>query len=258
MTAFVASFVLAFAAGGSIAPDHSREFERGIEAYRRGAWSEAEELWRGALTAELPDEERARLHYALGNAAWRQGATLEAVLRYTAAVRLDPRSSDAWANLELARARAGLEPADRGDLRSTVRRGLGALLTAESRALVLLALLAWVALLGVETFRGGRLLGRLVLAGALVVLLCSLPWAQGWLQRPDGRAWMVVATGETALRSEPVESLEQIGVLAAGEEVERLDSLPGWVKLARADGLSGWVHDTAVLPIHPELADSAE
>ena len=69
---------------------------------------------------------------------------------------------------------------------------------------------------------------------------------------------MVVETGETALRSEPVESLERIGVLSAGEEVERLDSLPGWVKLARADGLSGWTRDTAVLPIHPELADSAK
>ena len=100
MIASLGALVLSLAAGGPATPDPAREFERGVEAYRRGAWSEAEELWRNALTAELPDEDRSRLHYALGNAAWRQGATLEAVVRYTAAVRLDPRSSDAWANLE--------------------------------------------------------------------------------------------------------------------------------------------------------------
>lgn len=259
MIALLGAWFLSLAAGGTAVPaDPAREFERGVEAYRRGVWSEAEELWRGALSSELCDADRARIHYALGNAAWRQGATLEAVVRYTAAVRLDPRSKDAWANLELARARAGLEPADRGDLRSTVQRGLGALREGESRVLVLVALGLWVALLGLETFRGGRLWWRLALAGALLVLVALLPWLQSWKQRPNGKTWMVVATGETALRSEPLESLEEIGVLVPGEEVERLDALPGWTKLARADGLRGWVRDTAVLPIHPELADPAE
>ena len=47
---------------------------------------------------------------------------MRAVAAYTAAVEAMPRSQTAWDNLELARSRAGLDPADKGDFAATVKR----------------------------------------------------------------------------------------------------------------------------------------
>ncbi len=234
--------------------ESAAEFERGVEAYRAGRFAEARTHWLDALDPELPPRERARVHYDLGNAAWRLEAPLEAVLRFTAAVRLDPRNGAAWKNLELARAAAGLEPADRGDLRSTLARALGALRPEESRALVLAALLGWLLLLAGETFVGGRWWRRAAGLGALGVVLAALPWIASLVRGDDERGWMVVRSGEVALRSEPLDTLEAIGSLASGEEVRRLDALPGWIEVERGDGLAGWTKAEGLLPVFPERA----
>jgi tetratricopeptide (TPR) repeat protein len=248
----VLSLVLAVALAGRVAAQegHADAFERGIDAYRRGDWAAAEGHWKEALRGELAPDDRARVLHDLGNAAWRREAPLEAVGWYTAALRLEPRRADTWRNLELARAKAGLEPADRGDLRSTLGRLVSSLRPGERRALVLAALVPLALALGFEALRGGRLAARLSLAALALVVAASIPW--GLSLRGGPAHPMLVVRGPTVpLLSEPNADLPPIGELAAGEEVERMDSLPGWTRVSTGSGTRGWVPEAAVFDLDP-------
>ena len=224
-------------------------FERGIEAYRRGAYAEARERWQAALAEDLGRLARARVYYDLGNASWRLEQPLEAIACYTAALRLDPGHSDARKNLELARAKAGLAPADPGDLRATLERVLTSLPSGERRLLVLAALLSWAVLLGLEVRFGGAAPRNLLFAGSLCVVLAAVPWLRGVLHRGPAAPMLVIQAGTVTVRSEPLEGRAALGELAALDEVARLDALPGWVLIERADGLCGWVREEALLPL---------
>ena len=246
--ALVATLALAAVPDAQTTARAAEAFERGVDAYRRGAHAEADTLWRACLEEELTDAERARVAYDLGNAAWRRERVLEAVGWYSVSLRLEPRAADVWHNLELARAAAGLDPADRGDLRSTVKRLLVSLRPHERRLLVLFALVPLALALAAEAFLGGRLWRRLGQGAALLVLLAALPWVHGRMTG-DGDPLLVVRAPSVALRSEPRRALAPIGELRAGDEVERVDALPGWVRVEQPDGTRGWVQEEAVFPL---------
>jgi tetratricopeptide (TPR) repeat protein len=227
----------------------SSSFERGVESYRRGDYEQARTEWQRTLAEELDPLGRARVYYDLGNAHWRMGESLPAIACYTAAVRLDPRHSDAWQNLELARAKASLPPADSGDLGATLERLLTSLRPEERRTLLLAALLLWSAALVCEVRFGGAG-GRAALLGATGVLaLAAVPWAHGLLAHERVQPMLVVADGSVTLRNEPLEARAPVGALTTLEEVERLDQLPGWVRVERADGQRGWVRADALFPL---------
>ena len=175
---------------------------------------------------------------------------MEAVGWYTACLRLAPRHADAWHNLELVRAEAGLDPADRGDLRSTVQRLLLSLRPEEARLLALCALGALALVLAFEAFFGGFLWRALsVVTAAGAVVLC-LPFF--FRLGDDARDPMLVVRAPTvSLRAEPHSSRDPIASLDAGDEVERIDTLPGWVRVARDDGTRGWVQEEALFPLRP-------
>lgn len=225
-------------------------FERGVAAYRRGDYGEASTLWRACLDEDLAPGERARVAYDLGNAAWRGGDALEAVGWYTVALRDDPRNQDVWYNLELARAEAGLEPADRGDLRSTWNRLVTSVTPAESRLLVLLALVPLALALGFEAFLGGKLWRRLALAAAALVLVASIPWIDTHFQ-DEGDTVLVVRPTAVPLRAEPRRELEPIAQLDPGAEARRIDALPGWVRVRTSDGQRGWLQEDTVFALEP-------
>jgi tetratricopeptide (TPR) repeat protein len=246
MRTLLCCLVLVLALRGAAAQQGA--FERGIEAYRRGDWSAATSHWQEALTADLAPADRARVLHDLGNAAWRREAPLEAVGWYTAALRHEPRRADTWRNLELARAKAGLAPADRGDLRSTARRLLSALLPEERRLLALLGLAPLALVLAFEALRGGRPAARLALVAALLSVLGATPWAFG-LRCGPAATCLVVRAPTVPLGSEPRADLPPIGEVAGGEEVERIDALPGWVRIVTGGGLRGWVPEGAVFDL---------
>jgi hypothetical protein len=222
-------------------------FEQAVAAYRAGDWATARTLWQGLL--DEPSIDRASVLYDLGNVAWREGEPLAAAAYYTACIRLAPRHRDAWANLEFVRAEAGLEPADRGDLRSTARRLLFSLDRAESEWLALAAAASFASALGYEALRGSRSARRLVLAAGLFLLVGLAPWV-AWLLRGEGRALFVVAAEGGALRSSPSGDAALIGRLEPASEALWIDALPGWVR-ARAGGMVGWVEESAVRAVDP-------
>ncbi len=225
-------------------------FGRGVEAYRRADWTAAERYWSSALAEDLGDEDRARVLYNLGNVAWRRGEALRAVGYYSASLRADPRRADTWKNLETARASAGLAPAYRGDLRSTLLRLFSSLRPHETRALVLVALALALPVLALEALRGGRLFFWLALVAFAGLALASVPWWLGLREGPRD-PWLVVRGPMVALRSEPRDELAPSGEISAGEEVERIDELQGWVRVRTKDGSRGWVPEDAVFPLEP-------
>jgi len=224
-------------------------FTLGVEAYRRGSYAEADAHWQACLGRSLDDVERARVAFDLGNAAWRREQVLVAVGWYTLAVELAPRDPDAWHNLELARAKAGLEPADRGDLSATLDRISSSLRPEEARLLALagLGLLALV-LLG-EALRGGRVWRRLSLCALVLCLLAAVPWLRTLEGRDAGERFLVVRAPAAALRSEPKLALESIASVDAGTEVRRIDRLPGWVRVRTEDGVRGWLQEDALFAL---------
>ena len=144
-------------------------FERGVEAYRSGDYAGARSAWRATLAEELDELDRARVLFDLGNAYWRLGESLPAIVCYSAAVRLDPRHADAWQNLELARAKANLPPADAGDLGATIERLLTRLRPAERRALLFAALALWSLVLVLEVRFGGAALRATLVTSSLLL-----------------------------------------------------------------------------------------
>ncbi len=243
-------FLLTCLFSGALFGQAQAGFERGVNAYRRGQYAEAEVLWRETLQEDLSEAGRARVYYNLGNAAWRQDEAMEAVGWYSACLRISPRHGDAWNNLEFVRADAGLEPADRGDLRSTARRALLALRPAESRLLAFSALGVLGVLFLLEAFVGGALFRLLCALGAVGTLVLCMPFF--YRLGNDARdPMLVVRAPRVAIRAEPNTQRDQIGELEAGEEVERIDSLPGWVRVTGSEGTNGWVQEEALFPLRP-------
>lgn len=225
------------------------DFERGVDAYRRGDHAEAKARWQATLEAELDDASRARVYYNLGNAYSRLKLPLPAVACFSAAARLDPRNEPAWQNLELTRAKCNLTPADPGDLGATLRRLLTSLRPSERRAVLLGALVLWVGVLACELTLGGSLLRWALILVSVVLAAAALPWVYGHLVPLRTQPMLVVESGNVSLRSEPLEARDPIGELATLEEVERLDELPGWVRVRRADRLTGWVRAEALFAL---------
>lgn len=240
--------VVAFAAFVA-APRAAAQTDAGTAAYRTGDLAGARQAWTAELDASksLAGDERARVLYDLGNVAFREGQVLESVGWYTASLRLRPRDADAWANLEHARRVAKLEPADRGDLRATIRRVLGAFTPDEARWLALGGMLACAATLAFEALRGGRGARWLAFGGAAFALLLAAPWIHGaWtdVERPA-----LVIENRVDVRSEPRKDASTVAFAEAGALVEHVDALPGWEKIRLADGTEGWANDAAVFDL---------
>lgn len=220
---------------------------RATEAYRAKEYATAAALWEDALSEAEGPGERARLLYNLGNGSYRRERYLEAVGWYTAALRHTPRDTATWKNLELARSKAELEPADRGDLASTFQRLVSALTLAEAQWLLLAGMIGWALCLAGEALRGGRTWRRVAWLGLLSACACAAPLIWHGLQG-EGLPLMVQQAGGTQGRSEPRPDATSLTRLSPGEIVRWRDELPGWVAV-EADGRRIWVRESALFEL---------
>jgi tetratricopeptide (TPR) repeat protein len=223
-------------------------YERALAAYRAAEYATARELWLDALeeTGEGAAD-RATVLYDLGNVAYRRKRPLEAAGWYTASLRLAPRDEDARHNLELVRREAGLEPADRGDLRATAKRLLtiGTVDECQKAALAIGALLALA--LAWEALRGGTAAKATSLALAALLAGALAPWTYQVLV--DDRELVFVTAPEGAdVRSEPRDGSARIARVSAATEVERIDAVAGWVRIEQG-AVRGWIEREACLPL---------
>jgi len=225
-----------------------------VRVYRRGVLETARSLWLEELgrlpRVEALDAERGRILYNLGNVAFRRGDVLEAAGWYTSSVRLRPRDRDAWHNLEHARSTARLDPADRGDLLSTLQRLLGALTRSESAWLVIATAILWSVALLAEALRGGRLWQRLSWTGFALVLASLAPLLyHRWREGRDPVLLVGAEERGIDVRSEPRPDAAVVATLARGLELERVDELPEWTRVGLPAGSSGWVRRETVFPL---------
>ena len=116
------------------------------------------------------------------------------------------------------------------------------MLTATGTGLLALVLAAHVV-------RGGVFLRRLSLVALGVAALAAIPWARAALTS-ESDPLLVVRAPSVALRSEPRRELSPIARVDAGERVERIDALPGWVRVRNAEGDRGWVPVTSVQRVY--------
>jgi len=221
-------------------------FQQGVQAYRRGDYTSAQSLWQRMVDTGEVSIDRSVLYYDLGNVAFRLERPLEAAGWYTASLRLQPRRADAWTNLELARERAGLDPADRGDLSDTLRRLASALTLAELEWVLVALAGALLVVLLVEAFRGGGALRRTAwVLGAAAVLLASLwAWRVASLQHAP---LFVTEPGGVDLRSEPRADAATVGHAQPAAVVEALDGMPGWTRVRDRSGEVGWIEQGSLL-----------
>jgi tetratricopeptide (TPR) repeat protein len=224
--------------------DVQKLFQQGLEAYSAGTpdYASARANWTAALQAahESSARERARLCKNLGNVAFRQERPLEAAAWFSAAIRLTPRDGDAWSNLELARAKAGLEPADRGDLEATFERVVHALTLAEAEWLALAAAAGIAVLLCLRALVFGRAATRWLGLGLVLAAFAVVPWCVQLFENQRDPV-CVISTAGVPLQSEPRASATKVALLSAGARAQRLEELAGWVHLATEHGERGWV-----------------
>lgn len=228
-----------------------------VEAYRAGDHADALARWDALLreTTQGPVE-RGRLLYNAGNAAARGGSWFEAVGYYTEALHVTPRDADLWANLEYARREAGLEPADRGDLVSTLGRGLSAWTLGEARWIALGGLLLFAAALIFEAMRGGRGGRTTAWVGLALALLSAAPLARHQLTE-DSPTVFVVSRKGLAVRSEPRSDAQVLERAEPCTYRRELDRLSGWIGVETAEGAKGWVPEEGVLSLPTMLLESA-
>jgi len=220
-----------------------RELDRAaVEAYRRQDFHGARMSWERCLAdpeLQRARAEKGRILYDLGNVAYREQKLFEAVGWYTAALRERPRDADTWHNLEQARSDAHLEPADRGDLPSSLARLATCLTLEESRALALFAALGWALFLAGEACFGGRSWAWLARLATLGLCVCLVPWlVQG--SRADANELLVVSSTPLELRSEPRDDAARVLELQPGTRVSYRDELPDWIKVEDPGERTGW------------------
>jgi tetratricopeptide (TPR) repeat protein len=225
-------------------------YQSALASYRALEYGPAHERLLQALelSAERSDAQRALVCKALGNVAFRQEHPLEAAAWFSAAIELVPRDGEAWSNLELARSKAGLSPADRGDLMATLQRVLHALSLAEAEWLALLVALGLGLGVVLRALVFGRAATRWLGVAAVLGAFALLPWLVRLCEARYDPVFVVSSSGGTLL-SEPRAAATKLDLLPAGSRALRQESVAGWTRVRTEEGKQGWVSDESVFAL---------
>jgi len=231
---------------GAQVTDPGQQMALGNEAYERGDYAEAVEIYHGILDTGLRS---ADLHYNLGNAYLKAGRLGWAVLNYERALRQNPRDPDIRANLIYARSRMVDVLPERKTpwLLSMVIRVHNLL---DLRQILWLASALWFAIifLAAAALFGERL--RLPMRAAnpvlAVILGLSLTSLGFKIYAAEARHPGIVVAEEVQVMSGPGDEYAREFVLHAGTRIEIKRSYQDWHEVALSDEMRGWVTGNAV------------
>jgi tetratricopeptide (TPR) repeat protein len=212
------------------------------QAYDRGEYDAARKLYLD-IAARSPSSIEA--WYNAANAAFRGGATGEAVLYYRRAWFLNPRDADVLANLQLAVQRTGARVPPTSLIENAATELSQAGWKRFFQAGYWLSFVLAVPLILLPAAR------RFIQPWLLLALLMTCAGLAGWLYWQHWRQQdeSVVVTGRQVARYEPREQATEFFALPEGSIIFREETFDQWVKV-RAGDQSGWVPADAVRQVN--------
>lgn len=246
-----AILLTAAACAGSGGGALQARFQAGNDAYERGDYLDAAEIYREIARDGLSST---ALHYNLGNALFKSGNLGEAILHYERALLLDPGDEDARENLEYLRSLTVDEivPAD-SPLDALGITFLLEMTTPDQDAFILVA--AWM---GTGLALGAGLLARsengrrtaYYAAGAMalpVLLAGAALAAEAWIAASVEHG--IVLASEAEVLSGAGEENPALFTVHEGLKVGIRGRAGDWVHVSLENGLSGWLPRETLEPI---------
>ena len=210
-----------------------RSFARGVSLYGAGAWPSAARAF-GTAARLVPRGADAWANY--GTAAWAAGDTVDAMIGWQRALRLEPLATDARERLAL------LNAAMPGELDAVPPIPASPLALAAGLFWVVASILAFLAIRNAAP--GTRALARF--AGVMAIALGGAAWH---VERRTAGDDLVVATNVVPLRAVPALGGESLSAVAGGEVMERLETRGPWVRVRTADLREGWLEMERLVPL---------
>ena len=221
----------------------SREglFLQGNRLYEAGDYRKALESYAGIAAMGY---ESGPLYFNMGNCYYKLGEVGQAILHYERAARLIPGDEDLEINLSLARLKVVDQIPELPRFRLLVllerlvfyfpRNALWILMWSSYAVLAS----AWI--LKLLWHRARRFSGKIIWAGALLVILSSLCLA-GQIRRERESSEAIILAQEARAVSAPGEEGIQVFTLHEGTKVRIQEVSGSWVEALLADGNVGWL-----------------
>jgi hypothetical protein len=240
-------FILLAAAAVPAAAYDRSELAEFNDMYKNGRYEEALEGYKGVIAQEPANP---WAYYNAGNALFRLNRMGPAVLNYSRAFILDPRSPDIRANLDFALRQTGQTLAP-----DNVPKALHYLyyLLSDGEIKAVALLLFWLACLaGAARFlldgsRSGLAAGTAALSAALLLVL-TLAWLGARQSSPFAAAGVAVKPGGARMLSGPGENFKTYASAPEGRLVKILDAADDnyyEIGLPR-EGIKGWALKTEI------------
>jgi tetratricopeptide (TPR) repeat protein len=240
--------LLVWLAAASWAASPDALFHQGNAAYAAQDYQAAVAAYEAAVRQGVGS---AALFFNLGNAYFKLGDLGRAILNYERAQWLAPRDADVWANLDFARARAGVS-ACTAPLWERIAFPLAH---------------AWSPM----GLRYGFTIAYLLAVGALTLSFLHRRWQTWWRWLAFaaggvalllgaswvGRSWwhpaeaQAIALEPAAARFAPESGATEHFQLRAGMRVEVRERRGTWLLVERCDGRRGWVDAKQLAPLVP-------
>jgi tetratricopeptide (TPR) repeat protein len=221
------------------------------KAYADQDFSKAQELYEQILGT---GNESAQLYFNLGNAFYKQGDNLRAILNYERARRLAPRNADIDFNLKIANQFVvdNIEQLPRPFF-SRWWNTLSGFSSADGWARwSVLFFLVFLILLGTYFFSSRLSIRKLafytaLFSATLTILTFSLAGRQNSLMKD--RTSALIQCPRVSVKSAPTVTGTDLFMIHEGLKVKITDQLDKWREIELTDGNKGWVNDSCLVRI---------
>lgn len=222
-------------------------WQRGVQAYTAGSWSESIDSWKALESSGVVSPE---LYYNLGNACFKSGDYPHAILYYERTLKSAPSFADARYNLDFANGliQDKIEAVPEFVLKSWARKICYAAASGTWAAVSLSLFAAALALLLLFRLGPSSAFRRTGFYGGIVAILLSASafgmasWQKTMFMRADGA--IIMAPVSSVKSSPSADSSKDLFVLHEGTKVTILDSVGQWKNISLSDGRQGWIMDT--------------
>ncbi len=218
-------------------------FDKGVEAYKNGAYEAALEQFNIAAQ----HHQGLAINYNLGNTYYKLNMLTASILHYERALKFEPSNNDALHNLDLANEmivdRIEVLPKSKASIWwDEFRYGLGPEVWGWVAIFFVFLAAAMLLLYFISRRPGMRRLGFFAAFISLSLGVVSYTLAEAASEfRIETRA-AIIFSDKVDVKSEPREGSTNVFVLHAGTKVKVGAEDGGWVKVEIASGSQGWIN----------------